>query len=569
MDISQVHFTHPLWLWAAIAIPLVWILFFFCDQTRHLSHQLEQFIDSHLLPYLLVNAPEKRRSLCKAVLLWSFVWSCLTLALAGPRWNLREMETFSQDQSLVILLDLSESMNATDIKPSRLIRAKQKIEDLLKISQGVKIGLIAFAADPHMITPLTEDKETILHLLPSLATDLMYVQGSRLAPALEMASVMLEAEPGNNRALLVISDGGFEDASAMVTAKKLAEKGVVIHVMGIGKPEGSFLKNKILSKLEKGRLSEISKIGNGHYLEGTYSDQEEMAILKELEKRSDTQLNAGKKRQFWDEYFYLMVLPTLPILLWWYRRGYLFALVLLFSPALELEASYFKNSEELGKQAFEAGDYETAIQLFQDPYRKGIACYKANRFTEAEELFRQCSREDIAPHAGYNLGNALVQQQKLKEAIVAYEEVLKRWPDHTKARENLELVKRMVEEQEQNPPPPENSDQQDEPNQDSKESNDNEQTQDDEDSNGQKEQQESQEPSQQDAQHSEEKHSEEQQEEKFNIEEESAEAKNRSQEDQDADLWLNQINQDPRTFLKNKCYIESKRNGTKGGIDPW
>ena len=75
------------------------------------------------------------------MLLWSVVWACLTLALAGPRWNFREMETFSRDQSLVILLDLSESMNATDIKPSRLVRAKQKIEDLINLSKGVKIGL--------------------------------------------------------------------------------------------------------------------------------------------------------------------------------------------------------------------------------------------------------------------------------------------------------------------------------------------------------------------------------------------------------------------------------------------
>ena len=154
------------------------------------------------------------------------------------------METFSQDQSLVILLDLSESMNATDIKPSALVRAKQKIEDLLNLSKGVKIGLIAFAADPHMITPLTEDKETIRHLLPSLETDLVYIQGSRLSSALEWPLQCWRQNRAIIRLLLVISDGGFEDASAITTAKKLAEKGIVIHAMGIGTVEGAPLQDQ-------------------------------------------------------------------------------------------------------------------------------------------------------------------------------------------------------------------------------------------------------------------------------------------------------------------------------------
>ena len=83
-----------------------------------------------------------------------------------------------------------------------------------------------------MIVPMTEDKETIRHLLPSLDTDLVYVQGSKLAPALEMAAAMLENEPGNNKAIVVISDGGFEDASAIHTAKRLAEKGILLYAIG-------------------------------------------------------------------------------------------------------------------------------------------------------------------------------------------------------------------------------------------------------------------------------------------------------------------------------------------------
>ena len=211
LNLNEFHFTFPFCLWFGLAIPFIWILFFFFKNGAPSTYQLEKFIDKHLLPYLLIKVPTRNRSPWKTLILWSIMWSALTIALAGPRWNFREMEVFSRDQSLVILLDLSESMNATDTKPSRLIRAKQKIEDLLKNSQDVKVGLIAFAADAHMITPITEDKETIRHLLPSLSTELVHVQGSRLSPALVMASTLLEAEAESNKAILVFSDGGFED----------------------------------------------------------------------------------------------------------------------------------------------------------------------------------------------------------------------------------------------------------------------------------------------------------------------------------------------------------------------
>ena len=608
MDVSQLHFTHPMWLWGTLAIPLIWVAFFLFYRENHPFHQLEKFIDRHLLPYLLIDGPHKKTSVWKTLLLWSTVWIFLNLALAGPRWTFREIETFSRDQSLVILLDLSESMNTADIKPSRLIRAKQKIEDLLNLSKGVKIGLIAFAADPHMITPLTDDIETIRHLLPSLTTDLVHIQGSRLSSALEMASLMLEAEPGNNKALLVISDGGFEDASAITTAKKLAEKGFIIHAMGVGTHEGAPLQDHqknvikkngapILSKLEKEKLSEINRAGNGRYLELHYSDQEEAVILRELEKRADAQIDLGKKRQLWDEHFYLFILPVLPIFLWWFRRGYVFAAILIFfTPTFSLEAipfeEYFKNSEELGKEAVDDGRYQDAIHSFQDPYRKGVAHYKAGNFSEAEEMFRQSSRLDVASHAAYNLGNALAQQQKLKEAVTAYEEVLKKWPDHTRAKENLELVKKMMKEEEnsdsENSNPSENQDKRESPNQEENESQNHSdqkkqpqkpsQDQDDvkdiqkekepetEEVNSQPKQNDRSPDSQTESREEKRK----QMEPLENTEKESQEDKaSRSEEDQDADLWLNRIVNDPKTFLKNKFYIESKRNGITEGVDPW
>lgn len=615
MDLDQLHFAHPLWLWLGGFIPLAAAAYFFFYRPQSDAARIEKHIDSHLLPYLLVSGANKKNSARKTLLLWSTVWLCLTMALAGPRWTYQEIETFSKDQSLVILLDLSESMNAADARPTRLVRAKQKIEDILAESKGVKVGLIAFAADPHMISPLTDDKDTVRHLLPSLTTNLVYVQGSRLSTAVDMASRMLNAEPGNNKSLLVISDGGFEDASAMTTVKNLAEKGVVIHAMGIGTVQGAPIQDHdgnvikkngvpLISKLEKEKLLEISRIGKGHYLEAHHADESEKVILEDLGKRAAAQLEMGKKSRIWDDRFYLLLFPILPLILWWYRRGYIFALVI-FSLSLssfELEASgeaYFKNADQRGLEALEKGDYQSATELFQDSYRKGVACYKAGNFAEAEKLFGQSSREEVAMSAAYNLGNALVQQQKLEEAITAYEEVLRKWPEHTNAKENLELVRKMLEQQKQESsqsesPEKNNNEENHNENEENTQSQKSDGSKGSQDNNKKENQNNSQdekpeqpaEADQQDLQKEQDKSEQEKQEEVAENATASNEQSNaqkpeqpekerkeagvgKTQADIDADQWLNRVTNDPTKFMQNKFYLESKRNGTVEGIDPW
>jgi len=621
-----------------MAIPLIWTVYFLFYKPQTSKRQLEKFIEPHLLKFLIIEKKGGKQSGWKSLFLWSIVWTLLTLALAGPRWNFREVEVSTKDQSLVILLDLSESMNATDVRPSRLVRAKQKIEDLLNGSQGVKIGLIAFAADPHMIAPLTEDKEMIRHLLPSLETDLVYVQGSRLSSAFEMAAAMLQAEPGNNKSLLVISDGDFEDGAAVAAAKKVADAGVVIYTMGIGTIEGAILQDKqgnnlkkkgmpILSKLVKTTLEDIAKLGKGNYLDGKNSAGEGL-ILKQLETRAEV-MAAGQKKRLWNEHFYLLLLPVLPIILWWLRRGSIFSFVfLLFLPCFQMQASlnesYFMNSEERGKWVLDQGEYELAAEFFVDPYCKGVAHYKAGNFIEAEKKFREASSQDVSMEASYNLGNSLVQQRKFKAAIAVYEDVLKQWPEHLKARENLELVKKMMDQQKKENKQKndasdekndshedrENSESQDQnsqnsqrdldnksqnnDSQNSKESenreheNNSDESQDENPSDPSEDKEEQQQSAAQADKHPEpgEKEGEQQADEaesenqdssadaqEQQLEEEKGKKDEKNQlsdeEKQEADFWLNRLSNDPKNFMKNKFYIETKKNGTKEGIDPW
>jgi Ca-activated chloride channel family protein len=191
--------------------------------------------------------------------------------MAGPCWDYTQEQTYEPARDLVIVLDLSQSMNATDVEPSRIARAREKIEDLMDMSHDDSIGLVAYAAVPHMITPLTDDFRTIKNLLPELDTSLVTIQGDRLKPALQMAAGMLKDEVGDEKSILVIGDGGFQerDIAGLVQAAGNA----TIYTMGVGAPG---------SGLRANRLQMLATAGHGIYVEANYTDSDTRAILSRM-----------------------------------------------------------------------------------------------------------------------------------------------------------------------------------------------------------------------------------------------------------------------------------------------
>ncbi len=616
MVYDSFHFETAPWLFGLALIPAVCLLYSLFHNKHADTKRLDGFIDAHLIQHLLLNRSARSRSVWKSVLLWSLLWSLLMVAMAGPRWDFREIEVYQPDQNLVILLDLSQSMNAEDVKPSRIVRAKQEIEDILRLAQGVKIALIAFAADPHMINPLTDDMGTIRHLLPSLDTDLIHTQGSRLSLAFDLAVSVLTSNPGGNNSMLVVSDGGFEDSGAIATASRIADKGIVIHTMGIGSTEGAPVKNAqggfikvngnmVISRLEAEKLKEISRVGGGEYLQSHYSDTDGLAVLNQLALSAKTAQVKQQKTRHWEERFYLLILPVMAILLFGFRKGFVFLVFLLvFSlPVEQVNAveigNYFKNDQQLGKQALENEDYETAAEKFKDPYRQGVAQYRAGNFVEAERLFKQASRPEIAEDALYNLGNALARQHKYDDAIETYESLLDQNPTHEKAKHNLDLIKKLRSQQQADQDSPQKDDNKNKNSDDNQAQHDGE-TADEKDKQSSKSETSSQDKEQRgDAatQGDEEDQKNDQQSSQSEADiqdkeqrgdtaaqgdeedqkmtegvmqdEEGEEQSARSLEDLDADQWLNRLTNDPRAFLKNQFYLESQRRKTEEGSQPW
>jgi len=607
-SLQDFHFIQQEWLAGLVIIPLVWLLHVLLYKYRNSSGRIELFADKHLLPHLIKNQKKTMVKKWPSMALWSIVWTAGILAMAGPRWDYIDIDLYEPDASLVILLDLSASMNVTDIKPSRIARARQEIEDLLKISKGIKIGLVAFAATPHMISPVTDDVDTILNLLPSLDTSLVFIQGSRIAPALEMGTRLLNSEPGKNKAMLIMSDGGFQEENLRELVKSLVDPKTAIHTMGfgtkIGAPipdnKGNWKKYKgktVISNLESGKLIRLSRAGKGLYTEANYLDNDTLAIITHFEKVSAIEQKTNRKHRHWKERFYILVsLMLLPVLIW-FKKGYAFPVIILLaalpvnSHALELDKNaLFKNQQQQANEAFNKGDYETAIEKFEDPYRKGVSQYRAGKYEEAQQSFSISSRKNVAADTKYNIGNALFMQNKLKQAVETYEELLENHPDHQDAKFNLDLARKMLKQQKKQQKKSDKDKQQDKKDQQQQQNKD-QKNQDKEDKKDSKkddkqknERQKNQDKKKNDSsnKNKNQKKDEQKQDKKPSDEEKKPQSKFRKNEqelkqqkaksemDISADQWLNRIESDPKKLLNNQFFIEEKQDRTTtGSIKPW
>ena len=325
------HFAEPLWLWALFLPLLLWLLL---PRMRHGEgdeSRIAAYADPHLLPYLVLGRQDRRPSQRRRYLWWTLLWVLAILAMAGPRWDFTEIAVARPGTNLVILLDLSRSMDVVDDRPSRLGRARQEIEDLLDTNPGVKVGLIAFASVAHVVAPITEDSDTLRHLLPSLSTDLVRFPGSRLSQGFARAGRLLEGQPaGEPGALLVISDGDFVEEGLEAEASAMREAGIRVHVLGVGTPGGGPVPlmpmaggpAPVMSRLEEEKLEQLASAGGGLYQRADFRESDTSAIWDRLLADAEPAAAEGDAaRRVWNERYPWLVALAMMVLLVWFRRG--------------------------------------------------------------------------------------------------------------------------------------------------------------------------------------------------------------------------------------------------------
>ncbi len=453
------HFLRPWWLLALVpAVVLALTLWY----QKHRARQWQQIVAPELLKYLLDGQTTRINPFYLLALLVSWVIACI--AMAGPSWEKRPVAVEKNQQALVIMLDLSPSMMSEDLKPSRLVRARLKLIDLLRERKDGQTALLVYAGDVHVVTPLTDDVETIINIIPALHPNVMPAEGSNTEAAVERGLKLLKDAGIPQGDLLLMTDGVIADAQYSIIETMKQNGQYRLSVMGVGGTEptpipsskGGFVRDGkrgiVTTQLNISELQTLANQTRGRYrtLSNNSSDIDYLMNLPAPEKQETQKVD----REFdsWYDRGHWLVILLLPVVLYCFRRGVLLSLLLIPLAGLSPTKSYALEWDDLWKnknqQAYDQLQQEQATeaaQNFEDPEWKASAQYRAGDYAEAAKNFSQF---DTA-NAHYNRGNALAKAGKLPEAIKAYDEALKQQPDLEDAKNNRQLVEDAIKQQQQ------------------------------------------------------------------------------------------------------------------------
>jgi Ca-activated chloride channel family protein len=497
-------FGQPFWFWAFALFPV--LLLCFVQNERRREKMLRLLVAARLQQRLVGTVSIVRRRLRFALLLLSL--ACVIVSLAQPRLGYTWEQSKRKGRDVLIAIDCSRSMLATDLAPNRLGRAKLAAQDFIGQLQGDRIGLIAFAGSAFLQAPLTIDYGAVLNSLTELDTTVIPRGGTNIAAAIKEAVDAFGKGESDNRCLLIFTDGEELDADGLAAAAAQKDK-IKIFTVGLGSPDGSliplpgqdggttFLKDEsgqiVKSKLDEGRLRGIAEATGGFYVHLLHGPAEMQQIVRTgLGQMKEQEIDARMSRRPIQRYQWplaaglvLLIGSTLiserkrPA-----RRKIgavsLAAIVLLgFLPT----AFGAKNS---GVEAYERQDYQGAmgefgrqLQRMKDSealhFNLGTAAYKSGDFGKALEAFAKAvtsSDPQLRGAAEYNLGNTLFQRgvvaaekdrkvREWKDALQHYEQALQVEPKNRNAEYNRDVVRKLLAELENQPPEPDQQKQED------------------------------------------------------------------------------------------------------------
>jgi len=498
METTALTFGAPHWLWALLVLPVLAGLFVWSH--RRGQALVAKIVAVRLRDQLSGSVSSLRRILRASLLLASIALAIV--ALAQPRYGFLEKETKQKGRDVIVAIDTSRSMLATDITPTRLARAKLFTQDLVRLLQGDRIGLIAFAGSAFLQAPLTLDYNAVTNALDELDTTVIPKGGTNMAAAITAAREAFGKAEGQTRALVVLTDGEELDADGIAAAKQAAAEGIRIFTVGVGSPEGSLIPIRlddgrsdfvrdsagkpVTSKLDESRLKEIASATGGFFtLIGPDAARE--VFQKGIEPMELSETGVFTARQPVERYQWPLAAATACLMLSLLpgdrrrRSSALVAVILGLSPCAHAQS---------GLEEYKNGDFEKAGVAFQEQLKKqpssralqfnsGAAAYKGGdfekaiaRFTDALLSEDQKLRED----ASYNLANSLVRKGEAakeneakktnwKNALEHYEETLRLNPENKLAAQNRDITKKLLEDLEKQE---QQQKQQDQKNQDQK-----------------------------------------------------------------------------------------------------
>lgn len=435
--IEHFHFMRPEWL--LLLLPFGVIIWSRVKQQSAKPAWIQSLPD-HLTKALLVGEQHRTQHLPLKIL--SGLSLIAIVLCAGPTWH-RQASPFGEDLApLVIVMDVSESMLQSDVPPSRLFRAKQKLNQLITMRDSGRTALVVYSGSAHTAMPLTQDIQVFKPLLESISTEIMPREGKFAEYALPSVHHMLAGE-ALSASVVLVTDGVSE-----VTAKAYQDyfdaNPHQLIVYGIG---STSVKSDI--PFERRKLSNFASDVNTDFVELTH-DTQDLEALSELVE-SHSQMSAEQSQPWFDSGYALVWLILVPYLIW-FRKGWLvqWCVIVLIGQSLLYTPSAFANDSQFmdlwltkdqqGERLFEQEAFLLAAETFDDNHWKAVSFYMAGEFSKAQMYFMR--GDNVTSQLG--LAASLARQKEYVAARNIYQQILNDAPGNETATHNLALVEGII-----------------------------------------------------------------------------------------------------------------------------
>ncbi len=438
------RFEDPIYLWLLVLIPVLALIRFI--SYRNQKRKLRKFGDPKLLKELMPDVSRFRPSIKFWILLAAL--ALLIIMLARPQMGTKISQEKRTGIETIIALDISNSMLAEDIVPSRLDRSKMMVENLVDHFTNDKIGLIVFAGDAFVQLPITSDYVSAKMFLSSIDPSMMATQGTDIAAAINMGMNSFTQEEGIGKAIIVITDGEDHEGGALEAAEAAKKKGMRVYVLGVGSSQGSpipipgtgdYMKdntgNTVMSALNEDMCKQVAAAGGGVYIHVENNSAAQQQLDNELDKLSKKETSTTVYSDYDEQFQAFGILALLLLILEICildRRNPLLKNLSLFKRGEKREAKGERilNSRLILLAVISLTSYLSPLtstaQTDRQYVRQGNKLYRTGDFANAEVSYRKAIEKNPRnPQAAYNLGNALMAQKKDSAAIEQFQNAAK------------------------------------------------------------------------------------------------------------------------------------------------
>jgi len=467
MKFNQIEMLFLLW-----AIPVFFLVVVFGMKTR--QNILARFASPKGLRAIAPDTNPGRRWIKAGLVLCSLLFICL--ALSGPQYGYLWQTIEQKGVDIIVAVDLSRSMLATDIQPTRLDRAKREIYDLLTMLKGDRMGLVAFAGTSFLQCPLTLDYEAFHIFLNTLTPDFLPIGGTDISGAVTASLSAFDLKTASEKAIILITDGeNTGENDPMEAAENARKAGVKLFCIGVGSNEGVPIPaetggikkdrsgNIILTRLDEETLKKMAILTGGTYIRSVAGSMDlDVIYTNEIRGKMEASTLSTDRKQIWEDRFqWVLAFAILAIGAEFFvpvvrKKAAVLGMLFLLLYSVPVHA---ENPLRSGIDAYNRGEYDKALKLFIDAqldqpdrpdilYNIGNAYYHTGNYEAAAKSYKEALQTEnklLQQKAHYNLGNANFRKKQYEDAVKNYESALNLNPDDIQTRQNLEYVKQVME----------------------------------------------------------------------------------------------------------------------------